>query len=212
MRRVKRAQILLGADAGQSDEGIARSVGAGTATVYRTKRRFVERGLEQALAEEPRPGAPRKLTDREELLLVATACSDPPTGRSRWTLELLAGEMVRLTEHNELGEETERRVARVRIRRSLVKGAGEHQLGEGSPSAPAPWRARSVRSSTSASSPTACSGSTPMRSTCSTCAPLLALAAGMSSSAPPSFTTAPSPRCPCLDHPPFQQCARAGLP
>ena len=109
VRRVKRAQILLGADAGQSDEDIARSVGVGTATVYRTKRRFVERSLEQALAEEPRPGAPRKLTEREELLLVATACSDPPTGRSRWTLELLAGEMVRLTEHDELGEETVRR-------------------------------------------------------------------------------------------------------
>jgi hypothetical protein len=80
VRRVKRAQILLGADAGQSDEAIAQSVGVGTATVFRTKRRFVELGLEQALAEAPRPGAPRKLTEREELLLVATACSDRDFG------------------------------------------------------------------------------------------------------------------------------------
>jgi len=109
VRRVKRAQILLAADAGQSDESIALSVGVGTATVYRTKRRFVELGLEQALSEEPRPGAPRKLTEREELLLVATACSDPPTGRARWTLELLADEMVRLTEHDHIAEETVRR-------------------------------------------------------------------------------------------------------
>jgi transposase len=109
VRRVKRAQILLGADAGQSDEIIALSVGVGTATVFRTKRRFVELGLERALTEAPRPGAPRKLTEREELLLVATACSDPPTGRARWTLELLADQMVRLTEHDHLGEETVRR-------------------------------------------------------------------------------------------------------
>ena len=109
VRRVKRAQILLGADTGQGDEDIARSVGVGTATVYRTKRRFVEMGLEQALAEAPRPGAPRKLTDNQELLLVATACSNPPTGRARWTLELLADQMVRLTEHDHLGEETVRR-------------------------------------------------------------------------------------------------------
>ena len=109
VRRVKRAQIRLGADCGQSDEDIAQSVGVGTATVYRTKRRFVEIGMEQALAEEPRPGAPRKLTEPEELLLVATACSDPPQGRARWTLELLADEMVRLTEHDHLGQQTVRR-------------------------------------------------------------------------------------------------------
>jgi hypothetical protein len=65
--------------------------------------------LECALAEEPRPGAARKLSAREEALLVATACSKPPPGRSRWTLELLADEMVRITDHDELSEETVRR-------------------------------------------------------------------------------------------------------
>ena len=56
-RRLKRAQILLAADAGASDEEIARSVGVGGSTVYRTKRRFVEGNLERALSEEPRPGS-----------------------------------------------------------------------------------------------------------------------------------------------------------
>jgi len=108
-RRLKRAQILLAADAGASEEEIARSVGVGGSTVYRTKRRFVEGNLERALSEEPRPGAERKLTGKEEALLVATACASPPEGCARWTLELLAGAMVKLTEHKSLSHETVRR-------------------------------------------------------------------------------------------------------
>ncbi|HEX3442717.1 MAG TPA: IS630 family transposase [Pseudolabrys sp.] len=108
-RKLKRAQILLAAEAGVSDEDIAVSVGVGGSTVYRTKRRFVEGSLERALSEEPRPGAERKLTGKEEALLVATACSKPPAGRARWTLELLADELVRLTAHESVSRETVRR-------------------------------------------------------------------------------------------------------
>jgi transposase len=108
-RKLKRAQILLAADAGVGDEEVARTVGVGGSTVYRTKRRFVLGNLEAALSEEPRPGAARKLSGKEEALLVATACCKPPAGRARWTLELLAGEMVKLTEHGELSRETVRR-------------------------------------------------------------------------------------------------------
>ena len=108
-RKLKRAQILLAADAGRSDEEIARTVAVGGSTVYRTKRRFVEGNLERALSEEPRPGAERKLTGKEEALLVATACANPPEGRARWTLELLADAMVRLTGHESLSGETVRR-------------------------------------------------------------------------------------------------------
>ena len=108
-RKLKRAQILLAADAGASDEDIATSVAVGGSTVYRTKRRFVLGNLEAALSEEPRPGASRKLSGKEEALLVATACSKPPHGRARWTLELLAGELVRLTEHETVSRETVRR-------------------------------------------------------------------------------------------------------
>ena len=92
----------------------------GRSTVTRTKRRFVEGNLELTLSEAPRSGAARKLTDREEALLIATACSKPPPGRARWTLELRCGAMVRLTEHHTLSRET--------VHRRL----GENQLK--------PWR------------------------------------------------------------------------
>jgi len=108
-RKLKRAQILLAADAGASDEDIATSVSASGSTVYRTKQRFVLGNLEAALSEQPRPGAGRKLSGKEEALLVATACSKAPQGRARWTLELWAGEMVRLTEHASVSRETVRR-------------------------------------------------------------------------------------------------------
>jgi transposase len=108
-RKLKRAQILLAADAGASDEAMAATLAVSGSTIYRTKRRFVEANLEGALSEEPRPGAMRKLSGKEEALLVATACSKPPPGRARWTLELLAGEMVTLTDHDELSRETVRR-------------------------------------------------------------------------------------------------------
>ena len=77
--------------------------------MYRTKRRFVLGNLKAALSEEPRPGAKRKLSGKEQALLVATACSKPPAGRARCTLELLAGELVRLTEHASISRETVRR-------------------------------------------------------------------------------------------------------
>jgi transposase len=108
-RKLKRAQILLAADAGRGDEEIARTVAVGGSTVYRTKRRFVEGNLHRALNEEPRPGAERKLTVKQQALLVATACASPPAGRARWTLELLADTMVKLTHHESLSHETVRR-------------------------------------------------------------------------------------------------------
>jgi transposase len=105
-RMIKRAQILLAADAKSTDEAIALNIGVGTSTVYRTKQQFVEEGLERALSEAPRPGQARKLSAADESLLVALACSGPPTGRARWTLDLLAGEMVRLTVHKTLSGDT----------------------------------------------------------------------------------------------------------
>jgi transposase len=88
-RKLKRAQILLAADAGVADEEIATSVGVGGSTVYRTKRRFVEGNLERALSAEPRPGAERKLTGKEEALLVATACPCFTSRRTRMRLRAI---------------------------------------------------------------------------------------------------------------------------
>ena len=109
VRRVKRAQILLFAEQGHGDAMVAATVGVGTSAVYRTKRRFVEQGLEAALSGSASGGwALRKLTGREEALLVAVACSDPLAGRARWTLELLAEEMVVRTGHEQVSRETVR--------------------------------------------------------------------------------------------------------
>ncbi len=99
----------MAADDGVSDEMIANSVSVGVSTIYRTKRRFIQGNLDLALSEEVRLGASRKLSGKETALLVATACTSPPAGRKRWTLDLLAGEMVRLTEHEDLSRETVRR-------------------------------------------------------------------------------------------------------
>jgi transposase len=122
VRRIKRAQALLAADGGSTDEEIARNVGIGTATVCRTRQHFVEEGLDRALRESPRPGQARKLTANDEALLVALACSSPPTGRARWTLELLAGEMVRLTVHQKLsGDTVGRRLAEMDLKPWLQK-------------------------------------------------------------------------------------------
>jgi len=63
----------------------------------------------QALAEQARPGAQRKLSGKEEALLIATARTNPPPGRARWTLELLADAFIMLTGHEALSRETVRR-------------------------------------------------------------------------------------------------------
>jgi transposase len=109
VRRLKRMQILLAADAGVTDEAIAASVQSSGSTIYRTKKRFVEISLEAALSEEPRPGAARKLSGKEEVQLVALACSNPPQGCVRWTLKLLANALVEVIEHPSVSRETVRR-------------------------------------------------------------------------------------------------------
>ena len=108
-RRLKRMQILLAADAGVSDEAISASVQTSGSTIYRTKKRFVEISLEAALSEEPRPGAARRLSGKEEAQLVALACSDPPEGCARWTLKLLANALVEVIEQPSVSCETVRR-------------------------------------------------------------------------------------------------------
>lgn len=105
----KRAQILLAAAKGVSDVAIAEALSCGLSTIYRTKKRFVTEGLEASLEERPGRGASRMLTKHEEAKLVALACSTPPEGRRRWTIELLANEFVQLVEHESVSRETIRR-------------------------------------------------------------------------------------------------------
>jgi hypothetical protein len=85
-------------EAGHSAEDIERAGHGSTSTVYRTRQRLVLEGLEKALTEAPRPGGERLLDEKQEALLVATACSPPPKGCAYWTLRLLAGRFVELAE------------------------------------------------------------------------------------------------------------------
>lgn len=109
VRRLNRARVLLLADEGRTDEEIARALHLGKSTVERTRKRLVEEGLEAALSERPRPGKARKLNGKQEALLVALACSDPPEGRSRWTMQLLADRLVELRVVDSITDETVRR-------------------------------------------------------------------------------------------------------
>jgi hypothetical protein len=114
-RRLTHARILLKADQGEggpawSDAAIAGAVEVHPATVGRVRRSFVEAGLEAALARKaPDRVYPRRLDGAAEARLVALACSDPPAGRARWTLRLLADALVRLEVVETVSHETVRR-------------------------------------------------------------------------------------------------------
>ena len=112
-----RARILLKADQADSgpawpDERIAEALDCGLRTIERVRQRFVERGLEGALGRKPqdRPGRLRKLDGRAEARLIALACSEPPAGRARWTMKLLADRLVELEVFDSVSDETVRRV------------------------------------------------------------------------------------------------------
>ena len=107
-RKLNRARILLLADEGQTDQDIAAVLHTGTATVQRTRQRFVEGNLVGALNERPRPGGQKKLDEKGEAVLESLAHSQPPAGRKRWTLELLANRLVQLKMVNSISYETVR--------------------------------------------------------------------------------------------------------
>jgi transposase len=109
-RRVKRAHILLLANKGKTDREIAGALSVGSATVGRTRKKFVEGGLEYALSERSRPGAQPKLDGRQVALLTAIACSDPPEGQKVWSMQLLADRLVELGEVDSISHDTVGRV------------------------------------------------------------------------------------------------------
>jgi transposase len=117
-RKLTRAHILLQADAQATDDNIAQALHSGTATVERTRKRFVEEGLEAALNERPRAGGRRKLEGRQEAFLIALACSTPPDERKCWTMQLLADKLVELQQVESISDET--------VRRTLKKTSSNH--------------------------------------------------------------------------------------
>ena len=100
-RKLLHARILLQADAGgmgRSDDGIADALRVGASTIHRVRQRFVEQSFEAALVPTRPPARPEKvkIAGDAERHLIALACGDPPAGRCRWTLELLADRVVEL--------------------------------------------------------------------------------------------------------------------
>jgi transposase len=110
---LKRAWILLKADAdgpNWKDPEIAKAFEVGLSTVHRVRQAFVEEGLEEALyRKKPSNRQYRKLDGAQEAKLLAIACSQPPAGRSRWTLQLLADRLVELEIVEEISDECVRR-------------------------------------------------------------------------------------------------------
>lgn len=114
--KLTHARILLLADEtrggpARSDGQIIDALGVSKNTVCRVRERFVEQGFESALVRKPAARTyARKLDGRGEAHLIAMACSDPPAGRSDWTLQLLADRMVAMGHADTLSYETVRQV------------------------------------------------------------------------------------------------------
>lgn len=92
-REILHANILLVANKGEKDTRIAEILFTHRQTVWRIKKRYTEEGLESALKEKPRPGQPIKYEIKHETEIAALACTAPPEGRKKWTLELLQEEL-----------------------------------------------------------------------------------------------------------------------
>lgn len=109
-RQRYRVQILLRADAGDTDEEIAEEAGVSAGTVANVRRRFAAGGLDAALNDKPRPGAVPVLDGKAEAIVIATACSPVPEGRATWTARILANRLVELKVVESVSEDTVLRV------------------------------------------------------------------------------------------------------
>ena len=118
-RELTRARIMLLIHDGKTEMEIKETLHIVRATVSNTKKRFREEGLQNALAEKPRSGQPRKYSNKQEAEIIAMACTDPPKGRKRWTLRLLTERMKRRKDFKTIHKETIR----------LVLKKAKHDLG-----------------------------------------------------------------------------------
>jgi transposase len=107
-RSITRAHILLMASEGETDRAIAECLRVHVSTVERTRLRYVEGGIELAVQDRPHPPKQPKLNGQQEAFLIATACSQAPCGRNRWTMQLLAERIVSLNIVDSVSKETVR--------------------------------------------------------------------------------------------------------
>jgi len=109
-RQRRRLEILVLADQGRTDKQIVQATGASDSTVERVRQRFASAGLEAALSEKARRGAPPKLDGKQQAVLVALACSEAPAGRAKWSARVLANRAVELEVVESISESTVRRL------------------------------------------------------------------------------------------------------
>lgn len=108
-RKLARVHMLLRAHEQASDAEIAAALHVNRTTVERTRKRFVEGGIDWAINERPRPGGQRKLDAKAEAYLLALTCSEVPGDRQCWTMQLLADKLVELGQVDSISDETVRR-------------------------------------------------------------------------------------------------------
>jgi len=128
VRKLTRARILLKTDEGWTDETISEALDTSVSTIERTRRRFVEEGIEAALnRRRSTRWYERKLDGNAEAHLVALACSAPPEGRDRWTLRLLAETLVSLeqVDIDSVSHETVRQVLKKRVGALAEEAVGD---------------------------------------------------------------------------------------
>jgi transposase len=92
---IQRAHILLKVDEGKTDVEISQMLYVSEQTIRRTRQRFVEEGFQAALEDKPHPATGSELDEKQEARIIALACSEPPAGQARWTLELLTQEVLK---------------------------------------------------------------------------------------------------------------------
>ena len=91
---IQRAHILLKVDEGRTDAEISQLLYVSEQTIRRTRLRFAQEGLPAALEDKPHAPTGTKLEEKDEAYLIALACSEPPAGYARWTLELLTRQLL----------------------------------------------------------------------------------------------------------------------
>nr|WP_201390406.1 IS630 family transposase [Ktedonobacter sp. SOSP1-85] len=122
-RRIKHAQILLKSEQGWRDKQIMEAFGVGETTIWRVRRRYLEKGLDQALHRRPQPERPekRKLSGEAETHLIALACTQAPSGYERWSIRLLTKTAIELEVVSQVGRETVRQVPKKNVLKPWLK-------------------------------------------------------------------------------------------
>lgn len=112
-REINRARILLLSNEGTKVKDIKQILGTSLATIYNVRKKYNRQAHDhilEVIKDEPRLGRPIKLDSRVEAKVSMIACSDPPAGRARWTLYLIADKLVKLEEVESISHESVRQL------------------------------------------------------------------------------------------------------